>query len=192
MDEIISRYTAAFDELNILTATSYYSTADIDQIVDDILSFLIRAYTLGIQNAGDMLGSEIKVDVDKMRAAIYAVIEGKTFEDRVIDHVLAGDIGGLTSLAENEFTRVYNAAVTDGGLEVKASLGNGVIKTWITVGDDKVRDTHSYLEGNTVDVEEDFWTYDGDHAPYPHGFSKAENNVGCRCSVTLHTDVSQI
>ena len=62
MDEVISSYALAFDELNILTATSFYSadgedlSAKIAQVADDLLSFLINGYTLGINNAAKMLG----------------------------------------------------------------------------------------------------------------------------------------
>lgn len=40
-----------------------------------------------------MLGHELSVNVDQMEDAIYLVIEGKTFADRVADHVGGNDIG---------------------------------------------------------------------------------------------------
>lgn len=39
--------------------------------------------------------------------------------------------------------------------------------------------------------DEEFWTFDGDHAAYPGGFTKAENNVNCRCTVELHIDAEE-
>lgn len=195
MDEVVSRYTLALDELNVLTSTSYYNavsedtTAMINQIADDFLSFLINAYTMGIDSASIMLDHEMTVDVDDMHEAIYLIIDGKTFEDRVADHVLNNDLGGLKTLAESEFHRVYNAAVYDGGEDYVESGSFGVNKDWITVKDDAVRETHSYLEGVSVPLEEEFFTFDGDHAPYPGKFTKAENNVNCRCIVKLTLDV---
>lgn len=195
MDEVVSRYTRALDELNVLTSTSYYNavsedtTAMINQIADDFLSFLINAYTMGIDSASIMLDHEMTVDVDDMHEAIYLIIDGKTFEDRVADHVLNNDLGGLKTLAESEFHRVYNAAVYDGGEDYVESGSFGVNKDWITVRDDAVRETHSYLEGVSVPLEEEFFTFDGDHAPYPGKFTKAENNVNCRCIVKLTLDV---
>ena len=50
--------------------------------------------------------------------------------------------------------------------------------------DDKVRDTHSYLQSKKVPIGEEFFTYDGDSALYPGGFKSAENNVNCRCFLT--------
>ena len=155
--------------------------------MDDVLSFLINAYALGIRNAGIMLDHELSVNVDKMQDAIYLVIEGKTFADRVADHVGGNDLGGLKNLVESEYHRVYNAAVYDGGRDYIDNGGFGVSKNWITVRDDKVRETHSYLEGQSVPLEEEFFTFDGDHAAYPGGFTKAENNANCRCVVRLTT-----
>ena len=82
-----------------------------------------------------------------------------------------------------DFDEVY-----DGGRDYIDNGGFGVSKNWITVRDDKVRETHSYLEGQSVPLEEEFFTFDGDHAAYPGGFTKAENNVNCRCIVRLTTD----
>ena len=67
MDEVVSRYTLALDELNVLTSTSYYSatgediSARVNQIADDFLSFLINAYTMGIESASIMLDHEMSV-----------------------------------------------------------------------------------------------------------------------------------
>lgn len=193
MDEVISSYLTAFDELNVLTSTSYQMaggdySARVNQIVDDVLSFLINAYALGIRNAGIMLDHKLSVNVDKMQDAIFLVIEEQTFADRVADHVGGNDLGGLKNLVESEYHRVYNAAVYDGGKDYVDNIGFGVNKNWITVRDDKVRETHSYLEGQSVPLKEEFFTFDGDHAAYPGGFTKAENNAGCRCIVRLTTD----
>lgn len=193
MDKVISSFTTALDELNVLTATSYYMAGGeaevrIGNIVDDVLSFLINAYSLGTQNASIMLGYDLTANVQAMGEAIYLVIGGKTFADRIADHVIADDLSGLQVLVESEYHRVYNAAVQDGAMEYVNNGGFGVTKTWRTVRDEKVRDTHKYLESQSIPLEEEFFTFDGDHAPYPGGFSRADNNVNCRCIVTLAHD----
>ena len=190
MEQVISSYVAALDELNPLTATSYY-TADGDEterakkVADDLFSFLVNAYTLGILNASSMLDTELTVNLDEMEEAIFAVIDGKTFEDRVLDHVRNESPGRLVTLAESESHRVYNQAVDNGAKEYVSWGNSGVTKIWYTVGDERVRDTHDYLEGVSVPVGHNFFTYDGDSAAYPGGFQKAENNVNCRCIVVL-------
>jgi len=193
MEKVVSSYLTALDELNVLTTTSYrLANGDLatrlNQITDDILSFLINGYTLGIQAAASMLTTELDVNVEQMEQAIYLVIEGKTFADRIADHVADNDLSGLIALVESEYHRVYNAAVQDGATDYVNNGGFGVTKNWYTVKDDKVRETHRYLEGQSVPLESYFYTYDGDYAPYPGQFTKAENNCGCRCIVRLTTD----
>jgi uncharacterized protein with gpF-like domain len=58
-------------------------------------------------------------------------------------------------------------------------------KRWRTMNDDRVRDTHDYLEGMVVPFSERFYSYDGDSAEYPGGFALPENNINCRCVVEV-------
>lgn len=168
-------YQLAIDELNVIALKLDKS----QNPVDDILTELIEAYLLGLHHASVMLNiGELPVDLVKMQNVIYQNIEGKTFAERAEDHILSGESGKLRTLAESEFHRVYNNAVEDG---VRETGYTNVTKTWVTLKDDRVRETHDYLEGMTVPVNEDFYTFDGDHAPYPGGFEKPENNVNCRC-----------
>lgn len=187
MKEILNSYILAFDEINALMTISYNTasvediSARISQIADDLLSLLIKAYKQGIEAISEMLIYELSVDINKMHEAIYTIINGKDFEDRVIDHILADDIAGLLLLADSEYHRVYCTAVDDGAKEYVRAYNRKVEKTWHTLLDDKVRETHFYLEGNTVALGDEFYTYDNDHAQFPGGFTKAENNVNCRC-----------
>lgn len=196
-DKTFSAYVTTLDELNVLTSTSYYTasgkdmTSKVNQIADDLLSLLIKAYQQGIVATADMLAYDLTVDTDSMYDAIFMVIDGKTFEDRVADHVTAGDLAGLQTLAESEYHRVFNAAEEDGAYVFQSERGLGVSKKWVTVRDEKVRDTHKYLEGMSVALDEEFYTFDGDHAARPGGFTKAENNVNCRCVLQFETDTSQ-
>lgn len=194
MDEVIANYILAFDEINAMTAYSYQTADNLSatekskQIADDILSMLIGAYRLGIQSASTMLDYDLSLDIDLMYAAIFTIIEGKTFEDRVLDHVIKSDLSGLQTLAESEYHRVYNTAIEDGGMKFICKGNVGAIKTWSTVNDDKVRETHTYLEGQSVSIWSEFYTIDGDHALYPGGFTKAQNNINCRCVIILKPD----
>lgn len=55
------------------------------------------------------------------------------------------------------------------------------MKTWQTQKDERVRDTHRFLQGVTIPTDQRFWTIDGDSALTPGGFLTAQNNVNCRC-----------
>lgn len=195
-NKAFDKYTAAFDELNILTATSYQSAEGnlsnrVTQITDDILSLLIRAYKEGVEAAAKMLAYDLTIDIESMRQAVYEMIDGQTFEDRIAVHVMVGDLSSLQTLVDSEYHRVFNQAEEDAAHEFQSIRGLGVSKKWVTVKDNRVRETHEYLEGMTIGLDEEFYTYDGDHASRPGKFTKASNNVNCRCVLELHIDTSQ-
>lgn len=187
-EEVMTEYTLKFDELNRLgqalidtidkTASKEKQT---EYAVDSILSFLIDAYLLGYGHTSRMLDiTDGQVSVDKMNDAIYEHIQGETFEDRVRTHIDNEDMNALYLLIGDEYHRVYALGSEDRALQI-ADMGYSVFKTWVTVGDDKVRDTHRFIDFVTVGVDSEFYTYDGDHASRPGGFQLAQNNCGCRC-----------
>ena len=181
----MEEYILAFDEINALVAYSYEISKSIEEVIDDVLSILIAAYKLGIHDVGKMLKYDISVNVDTMQKAIYLEIDGKTFEDRARDHLLSGDLYALEILVESEYHRVYNTALFNGAILFRDDTGEDVTKEWRTLRDNKVRETHEYLEGEEVDIDEEFYTFDGDHALHPGGFKKASNNVNCRCYLVI-------
>lgn len=191
MEEIIKQYLVGFDEINQMISTSYrLAVTELDdvqdqvaQIIDDLLSMLILAYNAGMDATAQNLAADLSVDLDALEDALYTSIDGKTFEQRVQEYVLAQDMAGLSVVAASEYHRLYNAGAYDGAQQFVRTQGLGITKRWVTVRDDRVRETHRYLEGMSVDVDEEFYTSDGDHAPYPGAFRKAKNNIGCRCIV---------
>ena len=160
-----------------------------DDIEDYIEFLLIEAYTYGSVQAMDDLGllerdQNDLIDRDEMFREIYKPIAGKTFQDRVREYL---DEDSSTPfdfrrVAETDTTRVYNAGVVDTG---KNSGVPGVMKRWVTMDDDRVRDTHEYLNGMIVPLNTDFYSYDGDHARAPGLFSDPANNCNCRCTLQL-------
>jgi len=177
-------YLTALDELNVIMLEVYYSAdpkQKVKTVTDELFSILVEAYLLGIDHASDMMKSFLVVDQERMESAVYAVITGETFADRAERHIENGDVAALQTLAESEYHRVYNTAVSDGVTEYIRETGAVVEKIWLTVGDDRVRDTHEDLAGVSVGVNDRFYTFDGDSALFPGGFSNAQNNVNCRC-----------
>ena len=184
-EESLKRYLTKLDELNVITLEIYYSAnpkAKVKNVVDDIFDLLVDAYLLGNDHASEMMKFMTVVDINLMEAAIYRKIDGVDFSERAAKHVQEGDVAGLQTLVESEYHRVHEEGVSDGVEQfVKERPEITVLKTWRTVGDDRVRDTHEDLEGTTVPMGERFYTFDGDSALRPGGFRKAENNVNCRC-----------
>lgn len=172
----------------------------IDDRIDEILDILLMEYIYGNEDANEMLGIAVdwsdttitlgteayRIDQDRMNDAINAVIADKTWKERVRDWYESGNgtPDDIIRIIETESHRVYNDSILDVGEQAEADTG-GVTKTWFTMADDRVRDTHEPLEGVTVPYHERFYTFDNDSAMAPGGFSDPQNNINCRCSIWL-------
>lgn len=86
----------------------------------------------------------------------------------------------LQRMIECEANRCFNSGV------IEAGKGENVTKTWETMEDEKVRDTHWFLQSKTIPFDEEFVTFDGDSALAPGMFELAENNCNCRCYLSLN------
>lgn len=177
---IEDRYLQTFDEIhNITTDVRDLSTED--EFLDWVESVLILGYRDGMDSTAEMLDMAIdmtELPLDKLDKALNLVIDGKTYRDRIHDYWENGTDAEIERVVSTEYHRMFN----DGGYEEAKDLG-ATMKEWITVGDDKVRETHSYIEGVRVPIDARFYTFDNDSALAPGGFSNASNNVNCRCVV---------
>lgn len=82
------------------------------------------------------------------------------------------------TIAQNEVARASNFASVEGYRQVGIKQ-----KAWQATDDDKVRDSHLEMDGQVVDIDEEFTSGDGNHAPYPCEFGIAEEDINCRCGV---------
>ena len=182
--------------------------------IDEILEMLIMAYMFGNESANTMLfgpdivdtidpdepNRPVRIDVDDMERSVFKDIAGKDWEQRVSEYYDSdsGTVDDVIRVVDTDMNRVYNDSVLDVGEkanagrvewtneDVPAPDPNGkVMKTWVTMADDRVRDTHQYLEGMSVPVNSRFFTYDNDSARYPGDFTDPQNNCGCRCRISL-------
>lgn len=171
---------------------------DIRDGVWDLLEF---AYVLGFKDARDELGvvaegferflpddykneippsegsSYIPKDfIEQKWDSIYKKFDGKDFSDRVVEYAELGDVPSIIRVAETDGHRVYN----DGGFVGARDFAK--TKTWRTMLDDRVRDPHIDLEGETVPLD-GLFEVDGDKARYPGDFEDVALNANCRCWV---------
>ncbi len=150
-----------------------------EDIIDELLDLFLLAYAMGNSVTNDNLSSDYTPDVDDVMKVVDAKVAGKTWRERVEDYFANGGTGeDIARIADTETHRIANTAALD-----TAKYAGARSKTWVTMLDDRVRDTHDYLEGETVGINDDFYTYDGDHASAPGLFELAENNVNCRCEL---------
>lgn len=169
---------------------------EIEEVEDSILDLLILSYVYGTDDADFILGSAKPPDTKAMEKALYRKIDGKDWKVRVeanlrkptIIPVITpeGETYGkptvdVSRIINTETHRIYNEAVTNRGRE----SGEPLRKTWVTMEDYKVRDSHTYLNEQTVGLDERFYTYDGKSAMYPGDFGYPEEDCNCRCYIKL-------
>lgn len=68
---------------------------------------------------------------------------------------------------------------------VEAKESGRTKKTWLTMLDDKVRETHTEVEGQTIGIDE-YFTVGDSLMRFPHDLAESPNPqevIGCRCSV---------
>lgn len=167
------------DELNSLRSDIERYAKDRNKLSELMTDWLTLAYADGKADVEDQLHGETDISIERVMNVIYANVGGKTAYERIEDDL--DNIEDLYLLFGNERQRVYNTAANDtaGNLEAK-------FKTWHTMLDDRVRETHDYLEGMTKPMNEPFYTYTGDSAMYPQDFGDAANNINCRCYLTYN------
>lgn len=179
------------DELNTLEAGIAITMEDPEMnvetkkkvIKDDIEDFLLMCYLLGAEKTEENFKSRNKVykrDDDKILKALTQEFAGKTIYQEIDEYVESQDVSGVDRVADTGMTRMYSTGAYDAGEQ----FGGG-FKRWRTMMDDRVRETHVFLEGVKVPFERRFYTFDGDSALYPGGFSLASNNVNCRCEIDI-------
>lgn len=155
--------------------------SEYEDILDEMFDLFLLAYARGNAVTGENLSFDWTPTASDAMEVVDKKVAGKTWRDRAEEYFSSGgSVGDLIRIAETEVHRDANEAAL-----ATAKRAGVTKKTWQTMLDDKVRETHDYLEGVTVGIDEDFYTYDGDHAPAPGLFDLAENNVNCRCELVF-------
>lgn len=194
------KHLMPFDEVNRLEDELILSTyeqdgvkrsrKDREECIDLVWDLLVLAYMNGFEAVAEEFG----IDIDilgiggQMNEAIFKQFDGKDFRDRIGEYYDSGDYEAINRVIETDAHRVYNDAVQNAADTVVVEKPDTVLyKRWNTMLDDRVRDTHDFLEGVRVPVTEKFYTSDGDSAMYPGDFENPANNCGCRCLIDIES-----
>ena len=168
VDEIAVSSEAEYEELSVEERKKRK-----DKFWDCLWGWLLDGWAAGLLFVGK------DKDIPDLTSLLnYVYPRGETTSS-IFDKDIT-DKDKLLVMVEAEANRCFNEGVMKAGEGEK-----GLMKTWETVGDDKVRDTHDFLEGVTIPFDEEFVTIGGDSALAPGGFSEPGNNVNCRCWLTL-------
>lgn len=181
-----------FDELHTIGRQVYEETENLPKeekkkkVIDDLLDYLIFAWTMGYQEIEEVIGDlPVEVDPEELADALEKKIDGKTLADRIRKRIDDDewDLDIFLVIVETEFLRMLETAKNSAAVKAEKLYDLTLYKTWQTMLDDRVRDTHDYLEGMTKELHEEFVTYNGDTALYPHGFGVASEDINCRCTL---------
>lgn len=176
--------TLPFDEVDALIAStrerSEDGKIDTEKLIDEVLDLYITDFVFGTNAAAEMLGVDITPDMDEMQKSIEKKFDGKGFRDRLREYAPANDIEAIVKVIDTDSTRIFNEGILSAAQKAGATK-----KTWKTMGDERVRDTHRFLEDMTIPIGDRFYTYDGDSALAPGGFLLPQNCVNCRCWIEV-------
>ncbi len=177
---------------------------DREDIIDEMLDLLLLAYARGELSAKDDIEgiaknkptsdrnrifatieaiekkSGGKEHTEKMESSINKTIAGKTWQERVEEHLGAGaSPEEIIRVADTETVRDFN----EGGYDYAGESGLKLKKKWVAILDERTRDTHFELDGVVVGLNDRFVSSSGDSALHPGGFETAAENCNCRCGI---------
>ena len=177
-----------WDELNLLRSSAItllqeyrksHDRKEVHRWCDYMEFVLCLIYDYGWKDAEEIVGI-VPFKNGSDDKCVNLEIEGETYRERIVRQLDEDSLEGIIRIIDTEAHRDYNTGVYDAG--VKSGVP-GLRKQWQTMMDDRVRDTHAYLQSTVVGMNDRFYTYDGDHASAPGLFALAENNVNCRCEL---------
>lgn len=189
VQQIEKSYLNSFDELNSMVQ-GMMENMSLTEFLDSAEDILIAAYKRGREDVLAMLDYSFAYDLDisKLSSGLNAIQGGMSYVNRIILGFQNYSLKEMQRLMSAEYHRMYNLGAYDVVEEIQRIDNVAILKEWHTVGDEKVRDSHRFLEGYQVPLDEFFYTFDGDKALYPGGFEKPENNCSCRC-IILYSEV---
>ena len=179
-----------WDELNVLRSSvdelfREYRKSHDKEVADrwcDYFEFVMcMIYTYGWEEAEQIIGIvPMKDNLDDK--CVNLDIDGETYRDRIMRQLEQDSTDGVLRIIDTEAHRDFNTGIYNAGEQSGIS---GLKKQWWTMMDDKVRDSHDFLHGVKVGLDDYFYTDTGDSALFPGGFGVPEQDCNCRCFITL-------
>lgn len=155
------------------------SRRDCEDIIDELFELYLLTYERGEASVNESLSTDVSVTLDDVMETIDKEVAGETWRERVWDYFASGGTeADIVRIAETETHRIGNAAAYE-----TATLAGAKQKKWVCMMLPTSRDTHTYLNGTTVGINDEFYTYLGNHAMYPGQFGVAEEDCNCLCEL---------
>jgi hypothetical protein len=126
------------------------------------------------------IGNRVKQNV------IRGIMKGDAYEDTAkgLKEVILKDYAWNGNLS-GDIGHSYQSDTMQESFDTAEKAGITITKTWVTAGDDRVREDHDALDGQTVGADEKFTIPDGPNAGMqadgPGLFGIPEEDYNCRC-----------
>ena len=136
------------------------------------------------------------LSVPELWQGLHDKLSGEDFFERIstlfdLENILLMDENGiknvtreLDNLAKNEGARAVNAARQQAGIDAEDVADVIATKTWDATLDERTRDTHWLLHGQTVGINDWFRTVNG-RTQRPGEFGLPEEDINCRCRLVI-------
>lgn len=157
-------------------------TLNFAMLSEDYIAELVNAPVAGKRLSTRLYNKRDNLAKEATNALLQGAVRGEGYAK------VAKNIGELTEanykqalrIARTEGGRVQSTAKQRSYVEAE-NKGIDIEKRWLSTLDKKTRHSHQELDGQTVDVEEQF-EYEGLKADGPRLFGVASQDVNCRCS----------
>lgn len=156
-----------------------YDTKTVDRLLKDDPKMLPE---WKINEKKDYVWNEKRV----RNSVTQGIIQGESVYDigkRLTSELATDNADKMDMFARTAVTGAQNAGRVERMKETEES-GIKVKKKWIAAHDNRTRDTHADLDGQEVDVDEKFKTFDGREIDYP-GDPTADPDLVYNCRCTL-------
>lgn len=187
-------YTLAYEGM----VDAVEKAATIDELRDSLRGLKgVSAETVKAHVDNPIAGLTLSDTLEKNRKNIIwdikreigiGLTQGDRYETmaRRIAKSLDGDYKKAITIVRTEAGRAKEAGHLESAQGINDTLKQGttkmrMVKTWRTMGDKRVRDTHGSMDGVTVGVDEDFELPSGHKTKAPRQSGIASEDINCRC-----------
>ena len=176
----INRFESELREKFFGTDGKIKSREAYEDMLDEMLDLFLLAYANGVTATNLSLSSNYSPELDEVMKSVDAEVVGKTWRDRMQDYYdNGGTADDVVRIVETEAHRDANAGAYDAAIASGATT-----KVWHTMNDDRVRDSHYWLEGVSAPIDGEFYNWRGESTMYPGQWGIAEEDINCRCWLT--------
>ena len=132
---------------------------------------------IALENNKDAVRKAIRSDITQ------GLLQGEAYTDTAkrVQKSLEQNLNNAERIARTEAHRAREIAAMD-SMEHAQKMGIQMQKQWVSAIDQRTRDTHAAMDGQRVDVDENFISPEGATGPAPGEMGAASEDINCRCT----------